>query len=40
MVFIPCKDGISHDRKEAIDLDDLVKGTAVLAESLYQIADE
>jgi hydantoinase/carbamoylase family amidase len=40
MVFIPCQGGISHDRKEAIDLDDLVKGTAVLAESLYQIANE
>ena len=40
MVFIPCEKGISHDRAENIDDDDLVKGTAVLAEALAKIADE
>ena len=40
MIFIPCEKGISHDRAENIDDDDLVKGTAVLAETLAKIADE
>lgn len=40
MLFVPCKGGISHDRAESIDYDDLVKGTAVLAEGLARIADE
>ena len=40
MVFIPCEKGISHDRAENIDDDELVKGTAVLAEALAKIADE
>ena len=40
MIFIPCKDGISHDRKESIDMDDLAKGTDLLAATLRRLSEE
>ena len=40
MIFIPCKDGISHDKAEAIQIEDLRQGTEVLANGLYQLANE
>ncbi len=40
MLFIPCKDGISHDRAEAIKMEDLVKGTELLAATLRRLSEE
>lgn len=40
MLFIPCKDGISHNRAEDIDIHDLVQGTNLLAQVLMKLADE
>lgn len=40
IIFIPCKDGISHDRKESIDMDDLAKGTDLLAATLRRLSEE
>ncbi len=40
MIFIPCKDGISHDRAEMIDMDDLAKGTDLLAATLRRLSEE
>ncbi|MEE3420064.1 MAG: M20 family metallo-hydrolase [Lachnospiraceae bacterium] len=40
MIFIPCKNGISHDRAEAISMKDLARGTDVLAAALLVLANE
>lgn len=40
MLFIPCKGGISHDRAEAIRMEDLARGTEVLAGALRRLAQE
>lgn len=38
MVFIPCKDGISHNAAEHAELDDLAAGTALLAAAIKKVA--
>ncbi|BEU88645.1 Zn-dependent hydrolase [Selenomonas sp. TAMA-11512] len=40
MIFIPCRDGISHDRAEAIRIEDLAAGTDVLAGALEKLGKE
>jgi N-carbamoyl-L-amino-acid hydrolase len=39
MIFIPCKNGISHNEAESITKEDAVAGARVLAEAIYSIAD-
>jgi N-carbamoyl-L-amino-acid hydrolase len=39
MIFVPCKDGISHNEAESATPDDLYDGTRVLAETLAALAD-
>jgi N-carbamoyl-L-amino-acid hydrolase len=38
MIFVPCKDGISHNEAESVLATDLVAGTKVLAEVTAQLA--
>lgn len=38
MLFIPCKDGISHNKDEYADINDICRGVEVLAEFLKQEA--
>ena len=40
MVFIPCKDGISHNEAESITPADAEAGARVLADVLFALADE
>ncbi len=40
MVFIPCKDGISHNEAESITQADAEAGARVLADVLFALADE
>lgn len=40
MIFIPCKDGISHNTKEEINLEDVYKAIRVLKNSLLTLANE
>lgn len=40
MIFVPSKDGISHDKREWTDYEDIAKGTDVLAEVLYKLSCE
>jgi N-carbamoyl-L-amino-acid hydrolase len=40
MVFIPCKEGISHNEAESITAADAEAGARVLADVLYGLADE
>lgn len=40
MIFIPCKDGISHNILESINFDDAIKGCEVLCEMLIKLANE
>ncbi len=40
MMFIPCKDGISHNIKEEIDFKDAYKATEILKNSLLTLANE
>jgi N-carbamoyl-L-amino-acid hydrolase len=40
MIFVPCKDGISHNEQESALPDDLVAGTQVLAEVLADLAGQ
>ena len=40
MIFVPSKDGISHNPREHTDADDLVAGANVLLHSLLAIANE
>jgi N-carbamoyl-L-amino-acid hydrolase len=37
MIFIPCRDGLSHHPDEHIELDDAVVGTQLLAASLARL---
>ena len=37
MVFIPCKDGVSHNKDEEIDVEDIVLGSRVIFEQLKKI---
>jgi beta-ureidopropionase / N-carbamoyl-L-amino-acid hydrolase len=39
MIFIPCKDGISHHEAESATTDDVAAGTRVLAEAAFAIAN-
>jgi acetylornithine deacetylase/succinyl-diaminopimelate desuccinylase-like protein len=38
MIFIPCRDGISHNPAEYAGPDDLARGTQVLSNTLYRLA--
>ena len=40
MVFIPCKNGVSHHPDEDVKKDDMFKGTMVLAETLIELANK
>ena len=40
MIFIPSKNGISHDREEFTKTSDIVKGTEVLADTLLRLLRE
>ena len=39
MIFIPCKDGISHNEAESIREQDALDGTRVLAEAVFALAN-
>jgi len=39
MIFIPCKDGISHNARESITPGDAAAGARVLAEAAFELAD-
>ena len=39
MIFVPCKDGVSHNEAESATPDDLAAGTRVLAEVLVALAE-
>lgn len=38
MIFIPCREGISHNPEEHADMDDIIAGIEVLTETMYQLA--
>lgn len=38
MIFIPCANGISHNPDEYADLDDIMHGIDILADTLYEMA--
>ncbi|NLY04089.1 MAG: Zn-dependent hydrolase [Campylobacter sp.] len=40
MLFIPCKDGISHNIEESISFSDAVKATEILAKTMLDLANE
>ena len=37
MVFIPCRDGVSHNKAEEIDYDDIILGSKIIFEELKQL---
>jgi len=39
MIFIPCKDGISHNEAEHISEGDATAGARVLAEAAFELAN-
>jgi N-carbamoyl-L-amino-acid hydrolase len=39
MIFIPCKNGISHSPSESVKKEDLFAGTQVLAETVWNYAN-
>lgn len=39
MIFVPCRDGISHSPEEWADFKDIRKGADVLAHSLFELAN-
>jgi beta-ureidopropionase / N-carbamoyl-L-amino-acid hydrolase len=39
MIFIPCKDGISHNERESITPEDATAGARVLTEAAFELAD-
>jgi beta-ureidopropionase / N-carbamoyl-L-amino-acid hydrolase len=39
MIFIPCKDGISHNERESITPGDATAGARVLTETAFELAD-
>ena len=38
MLFIPCKDGVSHNKAEEIDYEDIILGSKIIFEELKQLA--
>lgn len=40
MIFIPCKDGISHNEAESITEADATAGARILAEAAFELADQ
>ncbi len=40
MLFIPCRDGVSHRPEEYATAEDIARGTAVLAEALRRLASQ
>ena len=40
MLFIPCKDGVSHHHDEYAKTEDLVKGTEILYEAILKLSAE
>ena len=38
MVFIPCRDGISHNKEEKINFQDMIEGSRVIFEELKKLA--
>ena len=40
MIFIPCKDGISHNEAESVLPDHVTAGARVLAEAAFALADD
>jgi N-carbamoyl-L-amino-acid hydrolase len=38
MIFIPCREGISHNPAEEADPDDIMRGIDVLTATLQQLA--
>jgi N-carbamoyl-L-amino-acid hydrolase len=40
MIFIPCKDGISHNEAESITEADATAGARLLAEAALELADQ
>jgi len=38
MIFIPCKDGISHSPKESVNKEDMISGTTVLADTVWKFS--
>jgi N-carbamoyl-L-amino-acid hydrolase len=39
MIFVPCRDGISHNPAEWAEPADLTAGAKVLADALFTLAD-
>lgn len=37
MIFIPCREGVSHNPAEAINIDDLVTGTEFLKDIILHL---
>jgi N-carbamoyl-L-amino-acid hydrolase len=40
MIFIPCKDGISHNESESIAPADASAGARILAETAFELANQ
>jgi len=40
MIFVPCKDGISHNVLESATPEDLAAGTGVLVDVLMKLASD
>ena len=40
MLFVPCKDGISHSEKEWADCKDIARGADILAQALIELGNE
>ena len=40
MIFVPSKAGISHDRREWTDYEQIADGTKVLASVIKELADQ
>ncbi|MCI6989199.1 MAG: M20 family metallo-hydrolase [Campylobacter sp.] len=40
MIFVPCKDGISHNIKESVDFKDVNSGASLLANTLIKLSNE
>jgi N-carbamoyl-L-amino-acid hydrolase len=40
MIFIPCKDGISHNEAESITPADAAAGARILAEAAFAFANQ
>jgi N-carbamoyl-L-amino-acid hydrolase len=40
MIFVPCKDGISHNPQESAKREDLAAGTRVLTDVIVALAND